>query len=89
MIGCGQHAQDCQYVILDSLYQQGFGLEIELLVELEAQKNIVSGFIIHTQDLRPKQCFFLPEDDRNSAKAVKKEKTLKICYNINVLEGKV
>ena len=65
IFGCGQHAQDCQYVILNNLKERGEALCVKLLVEMDVQRAWVEDFL-QTQTLRPQQCFFLPEEDRNS-----------------------
>lgn len=65
IFGCGQHAQDCQYVILNNLHERAEAPRIRLLVELEVQREWVENFL-QKQSLRPQQCFFLPEEDRNS-----------------------
>lgn len=65
IIGCGQHAQDCQYLILNNLYERKTPLTIQLLVELDVQREYVEDFL-QKQSLQPKQCFFLPEKDRDN-----------------------
>ncbi len=65
IFGCGQHAQDCQYVILNNLYERKKQISVRLLVELDVQRDWVNNFL-QKQSLRPQECFFLPDNDRNS-----------------------
>lgn len=66
VFGCGQHAQDCQYYILNNLRERKNPISVRLLVELDVQRQFVETFL-QKQSLQPEQCFFLPEEDRNSS----------------------